>query len=165
MCVWYTSCMTCRGCSLAKNKDTRCYFYKSRHDYCKGCYAYVYIGRGYLGRRVGVKTLKVQYHDFAPGYKIKVRVIKKYAHSADVTGRDHTRELVRKRDNYTCQSCHKRWRLNERRFDVHHLKGLCGKLSKNYDKVETMPRLITLCHKCHFNHHQHSQVISGKYSQ
>ena len=78
------------------------------------------------------------------------------------TGRDYIRERVRVRDNYTCQSCGlKRTpddakKEHKKAFDVHHLEGLCGKKSKGYDKKNTMSCLITLCHKCHFNRHDHS---------
>ena len=65
-------------------------------------------------------------------------------------GSDFTREAVRRRDNHTCQACKKVW-TSGRRFDVHHLNGLCGKKSKSYDKLETAHLLITLCHKCHLN--------------
>lgn len=70
-------------------------------------------------------------------------------------GRDMTRERVRVRDKHTCQAknCEKVWVKGERRFDVHHRKGLCGKKSKGYDKLEDMPFLITYCHKCHLNLH------------
>jgi len=71
--------------------------------------------------------------------------------SRHLTGRDATRELVRIRDNYTCQSCFKRWEEGKRRFDIHHLNGVCGKKSKNYDRVEDMDGLITFCHNCHMN--------------
>ena len=66
-------------------------------------------------------------------------------------GRDATREIVRIRDNRTCQLCGKPWQFGERRFDVHHLNGLCGKKSKQYDKLENMDGLVTLCHKCHLS--------------
>lgn len=74
------------------------------------------------------------------------------------TGRDRTREFVRKRDHYTCQnkSCNRIWGKGERRFDIHHLNGLCGKLSRKYDKISNLKGMITLCHKCHFNHSEHS---------
>lgn len=70
-------------------------------------------------------------------------------------GIDFTRQIVRIRDRHTCQEehggCGRIWQIGERRFDIHHLDGLCGLLSRSYDKVETMDRLITLCHKCHLN--------------
>ncbi len=71
-------------------------------------------------------------------------------------GRERVRFLVRERDNFTCQSCEKKWKDGERQFDVHHLGGMCGKKTKSYDKKEDMDKLITLCHKCHFNHPEHS---------
>lgn len=70
-------------------------------------------------------------------------------------GRDRVRELVRCRDKHTCQDCFKIWKVGERRFDIHHLGGLCGKRSKSYDKLKDKDNLITLCHKCHFNRPEH----------
>jgi hypothetical protein len=73
-----------------------------------------------------------------------------------LAGRDYIRELVRIRDNHTCQTCKRIWNKNERRFDVHHLGGLCGKKSRLCDSKKDMDGLITLCHKCHFNHPEHT---------
>lgn len=73
------------------------------------------------------------------------------------SGNCRTRELVRHRDNYTCQMCKRVWEEGMRRFDVHHLNGLCGKLSRKYDRVANMENMTTLCHKCHFSHPEHSQ--------
>lgn len=78
-------------------------------------------------------------------------------------GRDYARELVRTRDNYTCQSCGKKWKEGQRRFDIHHLDNLCGKLSKKADSVKNLNRLITLCHKCHFNHPEHAMNANNTY--
>ena len=71
-------------------------------------------------------------------------------------GIDRTREMVRMRDNQTCQECKKVWIEGNRKYDVHHLNGLCGKRSRKYDKVSEMDGLITLCHKCHYNRFDHS---------
>lgn len=71
-------------------------------------------------------------------------------------GRDYVRELVRIRDNRTCMMCERAWQHGKRRFDVHHLNGLCGKRSRGYDSVSDLDVLITLCHKCHYRHHQYS---------
>lgn len=73
------------------------------------------------------------------------------------SGRDMVREKVRMRDKYTCQKCGKIWNDEMRRFDIHHLNGDCGKYSRKYDRVCNVDGLITLCHKCHFNHPEHSQ--------
>lgn len=88
----------------------------------------------------------------------------------DLKGRARTRELCRIRDKYTCQDCgfyrsreevrkENRWKRGLRgrikSLDVHHLDGLCGKKSLGYDKLEMIPRLITLCHKCHYNRPEH----------
>ena len=78
-----------------------------------------------------------------------------------LTGRDKIRERVRERDNFTCKDCGLRRtreeskNMNKKSLDVHHLKGLCGKKSKKYDKEKDMKNLITLCHKCHFNRPEH----------
>jgi len=65
------------------------------------------------------------------------------------SGRDLVREGVRRRDGYKCQMCFKEWKEGNRRFDIHHLNGLCGKKSRGYDRVDEIKGLITLCHKCH----------------
>lgn len=91
-------------------------------------------------------------------------------------GRDRTRALVRERDKYTCQNCGKirtpetvrehnkglptlKGRI--KLFDVHHLKGQCGENSLGYDSTKNLKGLITLCHKCHYNRHDHRAY--GKY--
>lgn len=74
-----------------------------------------------------------------------------------LSGRDFARELIRVRDNHTCQMCGKQWKNGSRRLDIHHLNGLCGKMSVRYESPkDTMHYQITLCHKCHYNHPQHS---------
>lgn len=75
-----------------------------------------------------------------------------------VDGRNYVRELARTRDRYTCQTCGKVWRPGSRRLDVHHLDGLCGTVGKGNDKLSDLPILITLCHRCHFNHPLHSKA-------
>ena len=50
------------------------------------------------------------------------------------------KELIRKRDNYICQLCSKKWNENCLRFTVHHI---------DYDKKNCNPiNLTTLCRKC-----------------
>lgn len=84
-------------------------------------------------------------------------------------GRGRTRNLVRQRDNFTCQECglvrtpRQAKEQRKRLFDVHHLNGLCGKKSKGYDKVSEIDGLITLCHKCHYNRHDWRNGIPPKY--
>jgi len=75
------------------------------------------------------------------------------------TGRDYVRELVRIRDNQTCQGCSEKWKPGERKLDVHHIKGFCGKNSRGYDNIKDMDTLITLCHRCHYNRHDFSQKL------
>lgn len=69
--------------------------------------------------------------------------------------KDRVREFVRIRDNHTCKICLRKWKVGKRRFDVHHLdEEREGKSSEKgvakWDKEHTN-RMITLCHKCHFN--------------
>lgn len=90
---------------------------------------------------------------------------------SNLTGRDRVRSLVRARDRYKCQNCGLIRRPEEvkehnknkkglmgkmKSLDVHHIGGLCGKSSKGYDKAEMLPKLISLCHKCHYNRHDHT---------
>jgi hypothetical protein len=79
-------------------------------------------------------------------------------------GRDYTRQLVRERDGHTCQDCKKKWHgFGQRRFDVHHLGGMCGKKSRGYDSVNDMHTLTTLCHSCHMRtHHSTSTPKKAK---
>lgn len=69
----------------------------------------------------------------------------------EIQGMDVIREMIRIRDCHKCQSCWKEWIPGQRRFDIHHLNGLCGKRSRSYDKVRDIENCITLCHKCHLN--------------
>jgi len=84
----------------------------------------------------------------------------------DVGGRDLVRGVVRGRDNNTCQVCGYVWNPKQpKRLDVHHLDGLCGKLTKKYDNFDMMNKLITVCHKCHYNledHRHNGRVASEK---
>jgi hypothetical protein len=68
----------------------------------------------------------------------------------NLEGREHLRELVRQRDNYTCQICGKVWQEGQRRFDVHHInEKLEGKEGRKYGNNKDFDKMITLCHKCH----------------
>jgi hypothetical protein len=107
--------------------------------YCRKCYLYYRLN---IGKPARIVPQKKRY------YKHGTKIV--------LTGRDYAREVVRVRDSYTCQACGKLWREGMRRFDVHHLNGLCGKRSTSYDKIIDIDGLITLCHRCHFNHPQHS---------
>ena len=66
---------------------------------------------------------------------------------------DYLREKIRIRDGHTCQKCGKKWRLGERRLDVHHLDITWENKSHNrgiYNYDNNNPKqLISLCHKCH----------------
>jgi len=73
--------------------------------------------------------------------------------------RDRVRELVRIRDDHTCQICGKKWKPGMRRFDIHH---------KDFDKEKTRAcenyqkeknNMTTLCHKCHLNLPEHRESM------
>lgn len=78
-----------------------------------------------------------------------------YVHPKIQGGRDFNREKARIRDNHTCQDCGKQWKEGQRRFDTHHIKGLCGKKSHGYDNITEINLLVTLCHSCHYNRPEH----------
>lgn len=87
-------------------------------------------------------------------------------------GRERARMMVRIRDEFTCQACGAVRTIREvtsynakfpgkmKLFDVHHLNGACGSNSKGYDKTDNISGLITLCHSCHYNHHEFSKRMS-----
>lgn len=110
------------------------------------------------------KTLKVTFSEacflkseYGKFLTIKNRKKIPYKYKKTLQGRDFVRETVRKRDKHTCQNkkCGKKWIIGQRRFDVHHLNGMCGKKSRGYDKISEIIGLITLCHKCHYNRPEH----------
>lgn len=69
-------------------------------------------------------------------------------------GVNRIREIVRMRDNHTCQKCLKRWDVGTRRFDVHHLdQNKESSRDVEYDK-KNLEKLITLCHACHIGLHE-----------
>lgn len=105
-------------------------------------------------------------------YPPELQKILKFRKKNNRSGRERTRDIVRFRDKYTCQSCgfvrtpemvkeHNQAQPTAKgkikSLDVHHLDGLCGKKTKQYDTTSSIESLITLCHKCHFNHPQHSR--------
>jgi len=71
-------------------------------------------------------------------------------------GRERNREIVRYLYDYTCQTCGSVWEEGQRSFDIHHLGGMCGKRTRSYDSLEDIDILLPLCHKCHFNHPEHT---------
>ena len=82
----------------------------------------------------------------------------KFPYLKKIEGRNKTRELTRCRDNFICQFCGKKWKEGQRRFDVHHLD--CEKeKTRQYDKIEELSNLITLCHKCHLNIPEHKKTM------
>lgn len=113
-----------------------------------------------IGRRYGVSYQVVSIR-LKKGIPKKREVSAEYAgvEKWRLSGRERVRYLVRLRDEFTCQECDRKWTPGERMFDVHHLRGLCGKKSKGYDKMKERCQLITLCHKCHFARHDHSSRL------
>lgn len=104
---------------------------------------------------------------------------KQYILIASKDGREFVRMRVRIRDNFTCQDCgltrtpesiEKNNKTKDtlkgkiKHLDVHHLNGMCGKKSLDYDKLNEMDGLVTLCHKCHFNRPEHASHIYNKNS-
>ena len=78
-------------------------------------------------------------------------------------GRDRARMLVRIRDDFTCQSCGavrdplEALEDGKRMFDVHHVGGFCGKGREyKYDGIGDIWKMITLCHRCHFQREDHA---------
>lgn len=101
--------------------------------------------------------------------KLKVRNI----HSTQ--GRGLVRLIARVRDKFTCQDCGfmrtqrqvdnynaKHGKGKMKSLDIHHLDGECGEKTKKYEAVTSLPKLVTLCHQCHFNRHDFS--LKGKAS-
>ena len=86
---------------------------------------------------------------------------------AKMGGRDRNRELIRIRDDHTCQLCGKKWEEGQRRLDVHHID--CEKeKTRQVDNLEKeQHNLVTLCHKCHLNlpEHRAAQVLGHKISK
>lgn len=92
--------------------------------------------------------------------KIIHKKIPKGVSLSSITGihqgsRDQLRELIRIRDNHTCQLCNKKWKKGKRRFDVHHngddIDGKTPDMTVDNLDRKNIDRMITLCHKCHLN--------------
>ncbi len=105
-----------------------------------------------------IKIVKPQDHKIYTSKKREYMNIPsvKVEHTPSLAGgRAHVCELVRIRDNHTCQKCGKKWVKDMRRFDVHHndekkdgKSRSMGIIQWNYKNFN---KLVTLCHKCHFN--------------
>jgi len=76
--------------------------------------------------------------------------------------RDRNRELVRIRDNHTCQICGKVWGEGKRRFDVHHIDCDNKKTRKPDNLSNEHSNMITLCHKCHLSLPAHMEKMKKK---
>ena len=80
-----------------------------------------------------------------------------------ISGRDFLKEIVRKRDNHTCQICGLVWEDGCRKLDVHHLdENLEGEVGRKYKNCKNIDRQITLCHKCHLNLDHIRKKMMGK---
>lgn len=124
--------------------------------YEKGGITYEKIGEKYGITRQRVEQIinnKIYLSGTIPTHKRK--------HLRILSGR-RVREIVRLRDGHTCQECGKKWKEGEKKLDVHHLNGMCGKVEAEKDVIENIHNLITLCHKCHFNHAQHANNLRKK---
>jgi hypothetical protein len=90
-----------------------------------------------------------------PDELLKIRKYKREGYNTTgitLEGRDMLKEIVRRRDNHTCQVCSRVWQEGQRRLDVHHLdEELEGKEGLKYQNCKCFDRMITLCHKCHLN--------------
>lgn len=73
--------------------------------------------------------------------------------------RERVRELIRIRDNHTCQICGKKWIEGTRRLDVHHKDCVKEKSRQCDDYEKEKDNMITLCHKCHLNLPEHREAI------
>lgn len=98
-------------------------------------------------RKENLEKLRAYMRKYSKEWRVRHHNIKR----CELSGRDYTREIVRVRDNYTCQKCGKKWVKGTRRFDVHHLGGECGEKTKKYDRITDLAGLTTLCHKDHLN--------------
>lgn len=111
------------------------------------------------------------------GYNFTVIVEEMGGSIYQLKGRERVRMMVRIRDGFTCRSCGKKRTIREvarhnariignkgkiKLFDVHHINGQCGKNSRGYDRIDSTDGLITLCHKCHYNHHEFSKKKEWK---
>ena len=66
-----------------------------------------------------------------------------------LNGTDFLSEIVRIRDDKTCQICGKIWEKG-RKFDIHHIKKE-DENNHTYANYKKFDEMITLCHKCHLN--------------
>jgi len=121
------------------------------------------------------KISRQRVHQIFSSKKVIYPRISKYTRAGldyirPMEGRERNRELVRIRDNHTCQDCGFKLTYETVRetnskivglkgkiksLDIHHTKGLCGKKSTGYDKIKELKYLVTLCHKCHYNRPEH----------
>jgi len=96
-----------------------------------------------------------------PDYIANEGVVYKYGKPIELEGKDYLKEIVRIRDNYTCQLCGKIWKEGTRRLDVHHLNHLESQTeAMEYKNNKDLDQLITLCHKCHMNVPHHKKAMS-----
>lgn len=73
--------------------------------------------------------------------------------------RDRNREMIRIRDDNTCQICGLSWKAGTRRFDVHHIDCDDNKSRKADNLKNEWNNMITLCHKCHLSLPEHREKM------
>jgi len=112
-----------------------------------------------IGNLFGISRQRV--HQILHHQYIPRKYEYKYGQKIRLEGNDYLRELVRIRDNYTCQKCGKVWKEGQRRFDVHHLNLLESQTeAMKYENNKDLSQLITLCHKCHLNLSEHRNKMT-----
>lgn len=65
-------------------------------------------------------------------------------------------KMVKKRDNYTCQKCKKKFPPNSYFLNVHH------KIPLSKGGTNSPDNLICICHECHCGEHKHMQSKNKK---
>lgn len=95
------------------------------------------------------KSDKKRYLKYAHLLNLNHQEMGSYPQLRTLSGRDFLRELVRIRDNFTCWKCGRKWKENERRFDVHHENHLEGEQGRKYQNNLDFENMKTYCHKCH----------------
>ena len=90
---------------------------------------------------------------------MKSEALTKYKYGVPIKaeGRDYLKEIVRIRDNHTCQECGIKWWKGQRKFDVHRIS---NDDNGGYYPVSDIDNWITYCHLCHLNLLAHRKKIS-----
>jgi 5-methylcytosine-specific restriction endonuclease McrA len=128
-------CQECYGKSIAGENHYNYKHGKTRNNICIDCGKHI----TFYGVRCHSCAEKQRIGKLAPGY-----IHGKGYESYPVEFNDELREIIRKRDNYTCQNCSmtegEHLIVRERILDIHHIDG-----NKENNNKEN---LITLCNSC-----------------